>query len=166
MSTSMPRAATSVATSTGVLARAKIAHDAVALALAQVAVDAGARQTGRIEFAGDGLDPVARVAEDQRQTRIGLLHQEVHGGDLTRFRGVDAHLADGLGGFVALANLDGLGLRQIALRDAGDLLAHGGGEQHHLPFVGDAAEDPLDVRQEAEIEHLVRLVEHDETNVC
>ena len=43
---------------------------------------------------------------------------------------------------------------------------HGGGEQHRLPAGRDQPDDLLDVRQEAEVEHLVGLVEHEGAHVA
>ncbi|MPM63166.1 hypothetical protein SDC9_110046 [bioreactor metagenome] len=149
----------------GRFARAEVAHNVVALALAQVAMQTSACEAARVELLRNGLYAVARVAEDQRQTRRSFLHQVVHGGDFARFRRVDAHLLNGLCRFVALADLNGLRIGQVALRNAVDLFAHRRREEHHLVLAGDVAEDPLDVRQEAEVEHFVRLVENDETNV-
>jgi hypothetical protein len=40
-----------------------------------------------------------------------------------------------------------------------DRVRHGGREQHRLPLVGDLPQDALDVGQEAQVEHLVGLVE-------
>ena len=43
-----------------------------------------------------------------------------------------------------------------------DRAGHGGREQHRLPLLaGSIRHDPLDVGQEAEVEHLVGLVEHE-----
>ena len=50
---------------------------------------------------------------------------------------------------------------QVAPGQGDDLGRHGGGEQHCLPLAGDEPQDPLDVGQEAEVEHPVRLVEHE-----
>ena len=42
---------------------------------------------------------------------------------------------------------------------------HGGREQHRLAGLGRLAQQPLDVRQEAEVQHLVGLVEHQRVHV-
>src|ERR1044071_1706627 len=42
-----------------------------------------------------------------------------------------------------------------------DRAGHRGGDQRRLPPVRRVGEDLLDILEEAEVEHLVRLVEHD-----
>ena len=49
-------------------------------------------------------------------------------------------------------------MKRAGQRD--DRVRHRGREQHRLPRVGDLPQDALDVGQEAEVEHLVGLVEH------
>ncbi|MPN35852.1 hypothetical protein SDC9_183354 [bioreactor metagenome] len=94
----------------GRFARAEIAHDVVALVLAQVAMDTGGNNAAVVELLCDGFHPVARVAKNQRQARGGFLHEIRHRRDLPAFRRMDTHLLHGLGRFVALADLDGLGM--------------------------------------------------------
>jgi hypothetical protein len=53
------------------------------------------------------------------------------------------------------------GAAQVVARQRHDLARHGGREEHDLALLGDAGEDALDVGQEAEVEHLVGLVEDD-----
>ena len=43
---------------------------------------------------------------------------------------------------------------------------HGGREQHGLPQLGSLRQDALDIGQEAEVEHLVRLVQHQHLDVA
>ena len=57
----------------------------------------------------------------------------------------------------------GADVRRLVHEGAGqrdDRVRHGRREQHRLTVVGDLPEDPLDVGQEAQVEHLVGLVEH------
>ena len=57
----------------------------------------------------------------------------------------------------------GADVRRLVHEGAGqrdDRVRHGRREQHRLPVVGDLPQDALDVGQEAEVEHLVGLVEH------
>ena len=48
----------------------------------------------------------------------------------------------------------------VTARERDDVPGHGRGEQHRLPAVRGEPDNPLHVRQEAEVEHLVGLVEH------
>ena len=66
--------------------------------------------------------------------------------------------AAAIGGLGADGDLGGIA--QIFLGDAPDLVGHGGGEQHHLPFGGQLFEHPLHVVDEAHAEHLIGLIEH------
>ena len=57
----------------------------------------------------------------------------------------------------------GADVRRLVHEGAGqrdDRVRHRGREQHRLPNLGDLAQDAFDVGQEAEVEHLVGLVEH------
>ena len=65
--------------------------------------------------------------------------------------------------------LDGRGLRrhrhaggvaQHLVGELGDFLRHGGGEEQRLPFLAQHGDDPLDVVDEAHVEHAVGFVEH------
>ena len=38
---------------------------------------------------------------------------------------------------------------------------HGGREEHRVPLLGQHPHDPLDVGQEAQVQHLVGLVQHE-----
>ena len=63
-------------------------------------------------------------------------------------------------GLVVLLGPDMQRLAQVAPGQGDHFTRHGGGEQHGLPLGRGALEDPLHVGQEPEVEHLVRLVEH------
>jgi hypothetical protein len=51
-------------------------------------------------------------------------------------------------------------------RQRHDRAGHRRGEQHRLPLLRDHREDPLDVGQEAQVEHLVGLVEDQDTDLA
>ncbi len=53
-----------------------------------------------------------------------------------------------------------LRIAHVLLRDATDCRGHGRREQGDLPLGRRLLEDPLDVVDEAHLEHLVALVEH------
>ncbi len=57
------------------------------------------------------------------------------------------------------------GLRHIAARETDDRARHGGREQHRLAAGRQHVDDLLDVGQEAQVEHLVGLVEHEGPDV-
>jgi len=62
-------------------------------------------------------------------------------------------------------DLDHRRLVHVAVCQAADRLGHGGREQSRLTACRREREDPLDVLQKAEVEHLVGLVEHHEAAV-
>ena len=67
--------------------------------------------------------------------------------------------------------VDGLGahvgrLAQVPARQRDDLAGHRGREQHGLPVGGRELQNALDVRQEAQVEHLVRLVKDEGAHVA
>ncbi len=59
-----------------------------------------------------------------------------------------------------------IGIVQVLLGDLADLRRHGGGEQGHLLVRRGAGEDRLDVLGEPHLQHLVGLVEHEETQLA
>ena len=114
-------------------------------------------------FGGGAL----RAGEDQRQAAFaGLQHAGEHLGLVHRVRAVDElvdvrrarRLAALLG-----ADLDRLDEELPGQRD--DRAGHGGREQHRLPGRGHHRQQLLDVGQEAEVEHLVGLVEDEDARV-
>ena len=103
------------------------------------AEDDGAAATLRLEDAGDDLDLVHGVnAVDDLLDRV-----------------------DGLVLVVGVLRADVGGLDHEAAGEGHDGAGHGRGEQHGVAVLGDAAEQRLDVGQEAQVEHLVGLVEDD-----
>jgi hypothetical protein len=69
-------------------------------------------------------------------------------------------LAHVLGRGVARRDLDGRRVAQERLREVADLLREGRREQQVLAAARQELEDPPNVREEAHVEHPVRLVEH------
>ena len=83
-------------------------------------------------------------------------------------RAVD-ELLDRLDGVLVLRLVaHGADVRRLAHVAAGqrhDRTGHGGREQHHLPAGGREGQDLLDVGQEAQVEHLVGLVQDEGLDV-
>ena len=53
------------------------------------------------------------------------------------------------------------GIHRVGAGELGDGAVEGGAEEHRLPVRRHAAEDPVDLRLEAHVEHPVGLVEHE-----
>ena len=130
--------------------------------LAQVAVHGADGETAFGEFVGDLLGGALGAGEDHRGAAAARLQHPADQLDLVhRVRAVDVLL----GGVVHRRGVRRLGpdVGRLVHERAGqrdDRVRHGRREQHRLPLVGDLAQNPFDVGQEAQVEHLVGLVEH------
>ncbi len=136
-------------------------HHAVARALGHVAVqrlDVHALVAQRpVELLGADL----RAREDDRLLRaLGLQHAHERL-DLVLRLGLQEELLDRVDRQRRGLDLDRHRVVQVALRQRADRPGHRGAEQRRLAAVGHVGEDLLDVLEEAEVEHLVGLVEHD-----
>ena len=78
---------------------------------------------------------------------LGCIHREVT-------------LADAAGIVALLADCDLGGIVEVLPRDAANFGRHGGREQHHLALLGQLAEHPFDIVDEAHAQHLIGLIEH------
>ena len=113
------------------------------------------------EFVGHLLRGALGAGEDHRRSAALGLQDAADHLDLVQSVGAVREL---LGGVVGGRRVGGLGadVRRLGHERAGqrdDRIRHGRREQHRLPLVGDLLEDALDVGQEAQVEHLVGLVE-------
>ena len=167
-STSMPRAATSVATSTSTLpvrnARSACSRapwprsPCTAAAAKPRSVSSSATWSrGALGAAEDDGQPAALGLQDAGE-QLDLVH---------RVRAVDVLLdrVDGGRLVVGVGRADVRRLAHVAAGQVDDDARHGGREQHRLPVVGRHREDALDVGQEAQVEHLVGLVEDEHLDV-
>ena len=128
---------------------------------AQVAVYGADGEATFGESVGDFLSGALGASEDHGGTAASGLQHPADQLDLVQ--GVGA--VDVLRGGV----VDGRGVRRfgpnvgrLVHERAGqrdDRVRHGRREQHRLPLVGDLTQDPFDVGQKAQVEHLVGLVE-------
>ena len=158
----MPRAATSVADQHVDVAGAERLERLLAGALAEVAVHGADLEAALGQLVGDLLRGALGAGEDHRRAAaVGLQHAGDHLDLVQRVRAVD----ELLGGVVGGRGVRRLGpdVRRLVHERAGqrdDRARHGRREQHRLPLGGDLPQDALDVGQEAQVEHLVGLVEH------
>ena len=158
--TSMPRAATSVATSVSQIAALEAGERLLALALGLVAVHGKGLDALLTELLDEPVGAALGPDEDERATAVALLQlgeQRVELGAL----GVDR-------GEAVLDRRDVLGLRRmdVLLRvvgvltgDLAGLAVEGGREEQRLALARQQVDDPVDGRAEAHVEHPVGLVE-------
>ena len=139
-------------------------HDLLAGHLGHVPVQ-GAGPVAVVDQALDGpLDPPLGAPEHRHPVAGG--HVQDAAEDLEAVEGVDPEEelpGRGDGGLLAFR----LGVDEgrplgVAARQRHHRLRHGGREQHRLPVRRGGGDDRLHVRQEAEVEHLVGLVEHED----
>ncbi len=131
-------------------------------ALAEVAVDRAGREAALLELVGEVRRGALRTAEDHDQSpAVGLQYARDHLRLVHVVRAVDVLLGvrDRLARVVRRRGADVRGLRHVAAGQSDDRARHGRREQHRLAPDRQHVDDLLDVRQEAQVEHLVGLVE-------
>ena len=108
---------------------------------------------------------LARGAEHQAGARLEVA-QHVHRRALAVVRGHgDGAVLDVAVRLAPGARVDPQGVALVAAGEGGDLLGDGGAEQQGAALGGGGVEDELQVLAEAQVEHLVGLVEHDGAQV-
>src|SRR5450759_4710801 len=150
------------------LARTERAERLLAGTLAQVAVDGGGREAAGGELVGDlRRRPLGPGEHDGQASALGLEQPGQHLDLVQRVRAENDLLdrRDRLAGVVRLGSADVRRLGHVPPSHRDDGARHGGGEEHRVAGGRGAGEEPLDVRQEAQVEHLVGLVEDDRLDV-
>ncbi len=131
-------------------------------ALAEVAVDGAGREAALGQLVGDVGGGALGAAEDHRQpAAVGLQDARDHLDLVERVRTEDVLLdvGDGRAGVVRGGGPDVGRLAHVPAGEADHLARHGGREQQGLPLGRQHGDDLLDVGQEAQVEHLVGLVQ-------
>ena len=130
--------------------------------LSQVAMHRADLEAAFGQLVGDFLGGALGAGEDHRGAAALGLQYPADQFDLVQRVGAVDELFGGVVGGRRMRGLrpdvGGLVHERTGQRD--DRVRHRRREQHGLPFVGDLLENPLDVGQEAEVEHFVGLVEH------
>src|SRR3954453_2607414 len=150
------------------LAGAEGAQRLLAGTLAEVAVHGGGGEPALDQVVGDLLRGALGAAEHHHQTAVaGLQDPGEQLGLVQVVRPVDElrRLRDGRALVVAVRpDVRRLGHEGPGQRD--DRAGHRRREQHRLSLVRDHGEDPLDVGQEAQVQHLVGLVEDEDLHLA
>ncbi len=144
------------------LAVAEGAQRLLAGALAEVAVDRAGGEAAALQLLGDVGGRALGPAEDHRQSAaLGLQDAGHHLRLVHVVRAVDELLdvRDRHALVVRRGGADVRGAGHVAPREADDRARHGRREQHRLTLGRQHVDDLLDVGQEAQVEHLVGLVE-------
>ena len=164
----MPRAATSVQTRTSTLPLRKARSACSRAPWPRSPWTAPAAKPRRGELLGDVGGRPLRTAEDHRQpAALGLQDAGDH---LRLVHGVRAEdvlrgVRHGLALVVRRGGADVRGLAHVAAGERDDLAGHRRGEEHRLPLGRQHLDDLLDVGQEAQVEHLVGLVQDERPDV-
>ncbi len=131
--------------------------------LALVAVDRRRGQAIALELAREARGAVLGAHEAQHLVQVAGLHQVHEQRALGVLRDLVGALRDRFGGGVALGHFDQLRLVEQLVGELLDLVRERCREQQVLPLGGHRQQrhDPLDVGNEAHVEHAVGFVEHE-----
>ena len=138
---------------------AELLHGEVALLLAQVAVERFGVVAVLDEFVGNLLRLQFCAAEDDGVDVGIIVHDTFQCEILVPGTHHVVDVVDVLGALVARADDDLLIFVKVALGDALNLPAHGGGEEQGVALLGQMFEDGIDAVGKAHVEHFVGLVE-------
>ncbi len=131
-----------------------------ALGLRLVAVDGVGVDVVAPQLVREAVRADARAAEDQHLVELARLDEVGEELALLLARHGMQHMADELGGGVARRDLDLDRVAQQRLGEGADLVGEGRGKKQVLPVRGQERDDPLDVGQEAHVEHAIGFVQH------
>ena len=147
------------------LARAEVGERALALRLALVAVDRARGEPRGGQVADDAVGAVLGAAEHQRAA--DLIFAQLHRQQRLLLALVDVgdELLDALGGAGDGRHRDLDRIAQELVRELADRLGHGRREEQRLALLGEQRHDALERVDEAQVEHLVGLVEHEDLDV-
>ena len=158
-STSIPRAAMSVATSTrNVPARNRCNARSREL-LRLVAVNGVGLKAALRELPRDLVGPVFGASEDQHAVEIGLAKQIAEQRLFVRLLHEHHTLLDEIDRRSRGRHVHTHRVGQQAVRQVGDGLGHGGREEQRLSLVWQPRDDLLEIGQKAHVEHPVGFVE-------
>ena len=149
------------------LAVAEGAQCLLARSLAEIAVDGSDREATLGQLVGDLLGLALGAGEDHREAAAIGLQDAGEQLDLVHGVGAPHVLLDGVHRGPVVTGVRGADmgrLRHVAPRKGDDLAGHRGGEEHRLPLGRKLGDDPLHVGEEAHVEHLVGLVEDEDTH--
>jgi hypothetical protein len=136
------------------------------LRLGPVAVDRGRRDAGLFEPAHDLVGAVLGAGENQDALDLRVAQHALQERGLAARRHEHDALLDPLGGGGDRRDRDLRRVVQEVVREGRDGLRHGGREEQALPLPREQGHDALQRMDEAEVEHLVGLVEDEDLDVA
>ena len=157
---SNPRAAISVATSTGGLALLNRAKGPIPRPLALIPVNRHRCESIAVKPFDDLVCPVLGAAENQGPLLVRRLQELGQQVWFAFFVNHVHRLSDALSGTGDWRHLNRRRIGEPFVGELPDLLGHSGGEHQRLPSCRNCCHDPLQRWQKSHIEHLVGLVEH------
>ena len=163
---SRPRAATSVATRTRIVAVLEALERAGPVRLRAVGMDRHRVEALAIEPVGQPRRGQLRPGEDEDLAHVVLADEVGEKGFLAVAVDRVDQLVDGLEGRVPRRDLDRGRIAQDPARQAPDVVRERGREHQVLPLGGEQRDDLLDVGQEAHVEHPVGLVEDEDLDLA
>ena len=136
----------------------KALHRPVAGTLGHVSLDGDGFQAAVLELQGQPVGPVLGAGKDDRGEEGRILEQVLEKVQLPLLlNGVESVL-DGLGRF-RVSELSNQRVYEDLLGKLSEILGHGCCKEQVLTFFRQLGYDSPDVRQEAHVEHVVRLIE-------
>ena len=139
---------------------AELAHGPIAVALGQVAVQQANLIAAALQLRLQDVGSALCLHKDERHGDVGLIQDACQRVGLVSPGRLHVQLANAGDDLRAGADFDGDGVAHVTRRNAAHPLRHRGAEEHGLPLCGTLAQDALDVRCEAHVEHAVGLVEY------
>src|SRR5690606_15736398 len=133
-----------------------------ALVLRAVGVEHGDGVAAGLEAAGDLVGAVLGARKNEHAVEFGALKQGFQELEFLGKADLVNAVVDGLVDAAVDADLDAHGIAEGEGGHGGDFRRHGGGEEQGLALLGTAADDVLDHRQEAHVEHVVHFVENED----
>ena len=134
--------------------------------LGHVAMKRHGRKIVPFQRGHEGADIALAVAEDHRVLHILAVQQTAKRLALALRRGPGQVLGDGVGGACRRRHLDDLGVGDELVAELLDVVRQGGREEQGLAKRRQQADNALDIRDEAHIEHPVGLVDDEDFHIC
>ena len=124
-----------------------------------VAVNSFRRDAGLGQVLGDAVGAMLGAGEDDDAVERDIFQQIAEKLALLRHRHVVKALHDAVSGLALRRDFDPFRILQHIAHQLDDVVRHGGGEQHRLPFPGQIVHDLADIADEAHVEHAVGFVD-------
>ena len=143
-----------------VAARAKAVHGVVALALGHVPLEADCAMAVPVQLFGESLGSMLRSRKHDCRAAIVAGQHTLEEFLLAVFSDEIQSMVNGFCGG-RIRKFDYMRVDQEVIRETSNFTRHGSRKQEVLPFRGKRADDPLNVGEEAHIEHVISLIQYE-----